>query len=93
MWLDQHARFYIHPLLSDRTPKLQRLERRTMHLTKLTLGLLACCWLATNVFAANPVHHNSALQESLGFPFSEAVQVGDTLYLSGQVHLVSGRHH
>jgi 2-iminobutanoate/2-iminopropanoate deaminase len=55
-----------------------------MHLTKLALGILAFCLLATNCFAANLTHHNSALQESLGFPFSEAVQVGDTLYLSGQ---------
>ena len=72
--------------------QLQHLERQTMHLTKLTLGFLACCLLANNSLAANLLHHNSALQESLGFPFSEAVQVGDTLYLSGQVHLVSGRH-
>ena len=61
-----------------------------MHLTKLTLGFLACCLLANNSLAANLLHHNSALQESLGFPFSEAVQVGDTLYLSGQVGNIPG---
>ncbi|MCB1647155.1 MAG: RidA family protein [Pseudomonadales bacterium] len=45
---------------------------------------------STGLHAAELIHHNSEALEPLNFPFSEAVQVGDTLYLAGQLGNVPG---
>ncbi|RKU00050.1 reactive intermediate/imine deaminase [Burkholderia sp. Nafp2/4-1b] len=44
--------------------------------------------VASSVATAAPQYLNSGMVLKGGFPFSEAVKVGDTLYLSGQVGLV-----
>jgi 2-iminobutanoate/2-iminopropanoate deaminase len=49
----------------------------------LTPALMSA--LALPAEAATLVHHNSPENLALGYPFSEAVQVGDTLYLAGQL--------
>lgn len=51
--------------------------------------LLTSC-LLTSAQAENLQHHNTDLARSLGSPYSEAVQVGSTLYLSGQIGNVPG---
>lgn len=53
--------------------------------TLLTSALLA---LATTATAAEPQYLNSGKVLHGQFPFSEAVKVGNTLYLSGQLGLV-----
>jgi len=40
---------------------------------------------------AGPVHHRSEATRALGLPFSDAVQVGDVLYISGQLGNLPGR--
>jgi reactive intermediate/imine deaminase len=57
-------------------------------LSFLLFALFYC--LLAPVQAENLQHHNTDLARSLGSPYSEAVQVGNTLYLSGQIGNVPG---
>jgi reactive intermediate/imine deaminase len=56
-------------------------------------ALVIVTWLAAAAGAAaqSPQFLNSGKVMPPGLPFSEAVRVGDTLYLSGQVGLVPGK--
>ncbi len=58
------------------------------------MAILTAAWLAGCTPApersARIEHLNSPALESLGLPFSEAVRVGDMLYLSGQVGNLPG---
>jgi len=54
----------------------------------LLLALSFC--LLSSAQAERLLHHNTDLSRSIGYPFSEAVQVGSTLYLSGQVGNIPG---
>lgn len=55
------------------------------------LTLLGSLSLAASAVAADVEHLNSSGSLPPGLPFSEAVRVDDTLYLSGQVAVVGGR--
>ena len=62
----------------------------------LISALLATCslGLAVTVNAANPTYNKSAplfLGDGGAYPFSEAVRVDDTLYLSGQIGFKDGK--
>lgn len=59
----------------------------------LNIILLTALILSTAAALAADVEYlNSPAIESLGLPFSEAVRVGDTLYLSGQLGNKPGTH-
>jgi reactive intermediate/imine deaminase len=60
-----------------------------MRASSFLLFTLFYC-LVTPAQAENLQHHNTDLARSLGSPYSEAVQVGSTLYLSGQIGNVPG---
>lgn len=49
-------------------------------------------FISTTTLAADVEYLNSPAIESLGLPFSEAVRVGNTLYLSGQLGNIPGSH-
>ena len=53
-------------------------------------GWMALALLAITVRAANVEHLTSPQSRSLKLPFSEAVRVDDTIYLSGQIGNVPG---
>jgi len=53
------------------------------------LFVLSCCLLLP-AQAQNLQYHNTDLARSIHSPYSEAVQVGNTLYLSGQVGNIPG---
>ena len=53
------------------------------------LFVLPCCLLPP-AQAQNLQHHNTDLARSIDSPYSEAVQVGSTLYLSGQIGSIPG---
>ncbi len=53
-----------------------------------SLGGLLLVWFASSAFAvqaADPVYHRSERTAERGWPFSDAVQVGDLVFLSGQI--------
>ena len=53
--------------------------------------LLAAALAAPTMAAAQDVtHHDSGIFEGQDLPFSEAVEVGGTIYLSGQIGVVPG---
>ena len=56
----------------------------------LSVALLSC---SVNTNDNTPVVEflNSPAVENLNFPFSEAVRVGNTLYLSGQIGIIPGK--
>jgi len=54
------------------------------------LSVLSCCLLLLPAQAQNLQHHNTDLARSIDSPYSEAVQVGSTLYLSGQIGSIPG---
>ena len=59
----------------------------------LNIILLTLLFFSTSATLATAVEYlNSPAIESLGLPFSEAVRVGDTLYLSGQLGNKPGTH-
>lgn len=62
--------------------------KRSLQSATLALGLLALSGCATTGTA--PVYLNSGKVLPTTLPFSEAVKVGDTLYLSGQIGNVPG---
>jgi reactive intermediate/imine deaminase len=74
------------------------LRRTTLLFAVCALGLAGCTLesreeadLATRSTDQPLVEHlTTPEQEAMGFPFSEAVRVGDMLYLSGQVGNVPG---
>lgn len=49
-------------------------------------------FISSTTLAADVEYLNSPAIESLGLPFSEAVRVGNTLYLSGQLGNIPGSH-
>ena len=51
---------------------------------------LACAALMASAHAAEVTHLNATGSLPEGMPFSEAVRVGDTLYMSGQVGILPG---
>jgi 2-iminobutanoate/2-iminopropanoate deaminase len=53
-------------------------------------GWMALVLLATTVRAADIEYLTSPQSRSLELPFSEAVRVGDTIYLSGQIGNIPG---
>ena len=62
--------------------------KRSLQSATLALGLLALSGCATT--GTTPVYLNSGKVLPTTLPFSEAVKVGDTLYLSGQIGNVPG---
>lgn len=67
-----------------------------MKLASILLALAAALLggAAAMVIAGNPApvrYFNTGVALPAGLPFSEAVQVGDTLYLSGQIGIVPGK--
>ena len=64
---------------------------------QVALSLLVCLWFCAPVLAQEPDGEQSSVEFfntsavlPSGLPFSEAVRVGDTLYLSGMIGVVPG---
>lgn len=55
------------------------------------VGLVSCAPAAPSRIAPDPVYLPSADQAMRGLPFSDAVRVGDLLFLSGKVGTVPGK--
>lgn len=56
--------------------------------SSLTVFCVAC--LSTNTYSSEPTYFSSESTKALGLPFSDAVQVGDLLFLSGQLGNIPG---
>jgi len=56
-------------------------------------SFLLFCLLAAGIAAAEPEFLNSGKVLPTELPFSEAVRVGDTVFLSGQIGIVPGTLH
>ncbi len=54
------------------------------------LTFMVCCGIPGALAAMEIQHLNSPEFQALNLPFSEAVRVGDTLYLSGQLGNIPG---
>ena len=63
--------------------------RKILYLMSLLVSL-SCAQLACADHSNSVQYLNSGKVFPLGFPFSEAVRVGNVLYLSGQIGLVPG---
>ena len=63
---------------------------RAAILTAIVLATAACATSATPPKAGDVQYLNSGETLPKGLPFSEAVRVGDTLYLSGQIGVIPG---
>lgn len=61
-------------------------------MTVFGLGLSGCNSPTTEKTVATITHHNMPGTENLGLPFSSAVQVDNTLYLSGNLGNVPGKN-
>lgn len=59
-------------------------------LLSLTLVALSSCGDSDQPSRSDITHLSAAEAEALGLPFSEAVRVGDMLYLSGQIGNLPG---
>ena len=56
----------------------------------LTVVCLSACDASIEVSSSEPSYLNAPGTEDMDLPFSSAVRVGDTLYLSGAIGLVPG---
>ncbi len=77
----------------------RRLKERKRLLHKSSFGVLGAlavtalgisCTESSQRASSEVAHLNSPEMEALGLPFSEAVRVGNTLYLSGQIGILPG---